>query len=312
MRERELAAQQAQQQTQQAFMMALADRGLGGAGVGPNSEAFMDIVNPSRGKFGIAPRVNPQADKAAGLILPAQYGLFGDLTSVDISNAKNKIKSGKDANDDDEIVFKEIWPNQFLNRMLCGKVKHHQLDHLRFCLGFVQKIFCDMPGEAVGTPYHNMTRVLIMLLKLAVHTSWPDVLAVNEALFMAMERRTLTWLSWPDIKMWWDEAMATMSFKKIGDSRPAKRPASDTVIAPAAKQAKNTMFGIPHSFFKDNNVCKKFNLGRCNTPAPHASPMNAGTMLRHICAGCLFAHKESDGGHGMTSCPKKPSSGVFA
>ena len=34
-------------------------------------------------------------------MLPAQYGLFGDLTSVDISNAKNKIKSGKDNNDDE-------------------------------------------------------------------------------------------------------------------------------------------------------------------------------------------------------------------
>ena len=260
--------------------------------------------------------MNPDADKAAGLILPAQYGLFGDLSSVDITNAKNKITSGMDNEDEQEIVFKEIWPNQFLNRMLCGKLKYHQLDHLRFALGMIQKIYCDMPPSCYGTSYHNMTRILIMLLKLALHCSWTDVLEVNKSLFQAMERRMLTWLSWPDLQLWWDDAMTTMSFKKIGnDSNPvtsAKRPASDAGQPPPAKVPKNAMYGVPHSVFKEKNICKKFNLGRCSTPAPHASPANASVLLRHVCAGCIALHKGEDGGHGMNVCPNKPSTGVFA
>ena len=152
-----------------------------------------------------------------------------------------------------------------------------------------------------------------MILKLAVHTSWPNVLEVNRALFMAMERRTLTWLSWPDLQMWWDQAMSTMTFKKVGDTNHAgKRPATDAGLPPPAKVPKNAMYGIPHSVFKEKNICKKFNLGRCNTPAPHASPMNSSSVLRHVCAGCVFLNKGNDGGHGMNTCPNKPSSGIFA
>ena len=322
LRERELAAQQAQQQAQQAFMIALAGQGMGGANAtSQTSEAFLDIVNPTRGKFGIAPRVNPDADKAAGLILPAQYGLFGDLTSVDITNAKNKITSGMDNNDEQEIVFKEIWPNQFLNRMLCGQLKYHQLDHLRFSLGMIQKMFCDMPPACYGTSYHNMTRVTIMLLKLALHCPWTDVLEVGKSLFQALERRTLTWLSWPDIQLWWEDAMTTMTYKRVGGGNPSnpgvpgnpgKRPAADAGQPPPAKVAKNAMYGVPHAVFKEKNICKKFNLGRCSTPAPHASPANASILLRHVCAGCVVLKKGEDGGHGMNVCPNKPSSGIFA
>ena len=115
MREREMAAQQAQrdrdiaaqQATQQVLLAALAGRqGLaGGQGVVPG--VLDDLINPTRGKFGIANRINPQANKESGATIPAQYGLFGDLSNVDISSAKNKIKSGENGGDDDAILFKE-------------------------------------------------------------------------------------------------------------------------------------------------------------------------------------------------------------
>ena len=92
MREREMAAQQA---NQNAILMALVGRQTqpdGRVGVPASLE---DLINPTRGKFGIANRINPQADKESGATIPAQYGLFGDLSNVDISSAKNKIKSGE-------------------------------------------------------------------------------------------------------------------------------------------------------------------------------------------------------------------------
>ena len=325
MREREMAAQRerdlAQQQAhQQVLLAALAGRqGLpGGHGVVPG--VLDDLINPSRGKFGIANRINPAADKESGATLSIQYGLFGDLSNVDISSAKHKIKSGENGGDDDEILFKEAWPNQFLNRqMFKGKVKHHELDIGKFSLGFVTKIYCDMPVSVKGTPYHNMTRILIYLLRLAVTCSWDDVLAIDRSLFQALERRQVSWASWPDLEAWWKQAMDTMEFERLGKATnqanpttTAKRQGTALSGAPPAKVQKGTTCGIPNSWLKEQSLCIKFNLGRCSTSAPHPSPVDESVSLRHLCAGCLRLNKGSDGGHGASKCPNKPRSGFFA
>ena len=314
LREREMAAQQA---SQQAILFALAGRSETPGAQSQVPPAILDIINPTRGKFGVANRVNPEADREIGATLPNQYGLFGDLSNVDVSSIKNKIKSGENGDDDNDILFKEIWVNQFLNRQMLGNVKHCELDIGKFALGFVTKIYCDMPHSVRGTPYFNMTKILMLLLRLAVTgVAWQDVLDIDRSLFKALERRQVSWESWSDLEIWWKQALDTLEFKKLGGATaapaPAKRAGSELGGAPPAKVQKGATCGIPNSWLKEQNLCIKFNVGRCSTNAPHPSPTDETVSLRHLCAGCLRLQKGSDSGHGANKCPNKPRGGFFA
>ena len=166
-----------------------------------------------------------------------------------------------------------------------------------------------------------MLRILMSLMNLAINTPWSDVLAINEALFMAMERRALTWDSWPELNRWWGQAISTLSVRQAGNrlgnnQAPAlggsKRGGDAPPSLPPAKVQKRAVMGVPGDWLRDQNLCIKFNLGRCSTAAPHPSPVVPSNMLRHLCGGCLYMKKGSDGGHGMSTCPNKPGSGFFS
>ena len=317
LREQELA-------NQRSMYAIIAGRSIDPSASGSSaaSNAVLDVLNPSRGRLGIVARRNPVADREAGVSLPPQFGIVGDMATIDMTSARHKIRSGKDASDHDEVIVQELWPNQFLERMLCGKVKHQDLDPVKFACGFVTKVYCEMPKESAGAREHNMLRVLMLLLKLALNTPWTDVIMLNDALFSALERKSITWDSWPDLNRWWDQALLTLNVKQAGRrlaSQPPVNPAGPKRGAevqppglPPAKVQKRAVMGVPGEWLREQLICIKFNLGRCTLAAPHQSPVGSSVMLRHLCGGCLFLEKGSDGGHGMSACPNKNSTGFFA
>ena len=317
LREQELAAQR-------SMYAILAGRATDPTGLSSASttHAVLDVLNPTRGRLGITKRPNPAADREAGVTLPPQFGIVGDMATIDMTSARHKIRSGKDSTDHDEVLVQELWPNQFLERMLCGRVKHADLDPVKFACGFVTKVYCETPSQSAGSREHNMLRILMLLLKLAINTPWTDVLMVNDALFCALERKAITWDSWPDLSRWWEQALHTIQVKQAGkratvsppsNQLPAKRPSDfPAVNPPPAKQAKRAVMGISGEWLREQLVCIKFNIGRCTTAAPHPSPVGASVTLRHVCGGCLFLKKGTDGGHGMHACPYKNGAGVFA
>ena len=150
LRERELA-------NQQSIFAILASQGSGFDSAGDSSSVnlVLDVLHPSRGRLGIVKRPNPAADREAGVTLPPQYGIVGDMATIDMSSARHKIKSGKDLTDNDEVLVQELWPNQFLQRMLCGRVRHQDLDPIKFASGFVTKVYCEMPPVSAGSREHN-------------------------------------------------------------------------------------------------------------------------------------------------------------
>ena len=282
-----------------------------------------DILNPTRGRVGILPNLNPAAAREAGATLPPLYSLVGDLSTIDMTSAKHKLKSGMNPAEQDEVLITEQWPNQFLPRMLMGgKVNHCDLDQIKLAYGLVAKVYCEAPKELVGTPLINKLRIIMALFRVALVSPWADVLALDQALFQALERRAISWVSWPDLELWWSQSMDMMRTKQAGSramsgAAPAgaapKRPAeTPTGAAPPAKAQKRAVMGVPGDWLRQNHICIKFNLGRCTLPAPHESLDKSGNMLRHLCGGCLFLKKGQDGGHGMSTCPNKPVSGVFA
>ena len=152
------------------------------------------------------------------------------MATIDMTSARHKIRSGKDSSDHDEVLVQELWPNQFLERMLCGRVKHADLDPVKFACGFVTKVYCEMPPQSAGSREHNMLRVLMLLLKLAINTPWSDVIMVNDALFCALERRAIAWDSWPDLNRWWEQALHTISVKQAGKTCLARASVPQSIL----------------------------------------------------------------------------------
>ena len=186
--------------------------------------------------------------------------------------------------------------------------------------GLIAKAYTESPSELANTPLINKLRIMMSLFKVALVSPWSDVLAIDQALFQALERRAISWDSWSELDMWWNQtidmlrttqsgARASGGFTSSGTTkRPAEAPAAP---APPAKAQKRSVMGIPGEWLRQQSLCIKFNLGRCTVAAPHPSPDKAGGMLRHLCGGCLHLKKGQDGGHGMDACPHKPVSGVF-
>ena len=80
------------QQLQNAKQMAeLLDRKLGTDG------AVAGEPGASKGRVALVPPPNPVALAQTGCAVAPQYALLGDTSSLDLSSARNKIKSGRNS-----------------------------------------------------------------------------------------------------------------------------------------------------------------------------------------------------------------------
>ena len=91
---------------------------------------------PNRGRLSILEQRNPQAVLDAGLSLPPMYALQGDLASIDLVSNKYKIKSGRTAATQNDIILREMWPNEYLCSMLHEPTDHKKLSALQWASGF--------------------------------------------------------------------------------------------------------------------------------------------------------------------------------
>ena len=177
-----------------------------------------DVLNPTRGRIGIVPNNNPSAIRDAGATLTPLYSLVGDLSTIDMTHAKHKLKSGMRPAEQDEVLHTERWPNQYIPRMMVGgkKVDHPDLDQVKMAYGCIAKAYTEAPQELIGTPLINKLRVFMSLFRIAIVSPWSDVLAINQALYQALERRQVAWDSWPDLQLWWQQTIDMMRDTQSG------------------------------------------------------------------------------------------------
>jgi hypothetical protein len=62
--------------------------------------------------------------------------------------------------------------------------------------------------------------------------------------------------------------------------------------------------GINIGFYYKNNICKRYNSGKCGKTASHKT-MHGDNILKHICAGCLKLNKGEDDTHPAKDCEFK-------
>ena len=165
-----------------------------------------------------------------------------------------------------------------------------------------------------------MLHILMLMLRLAETHPWADVRKLDETLFLALERGTLSWDSWEPLEKWWSRAESSLRNKAVrGASGQAaqqpKRPANnhESSEQPASKKKKGDVAGIPGDWLRKQGLCIKFQLGTCSVVATQHEIQQQGSSItvRHLCAGCIWLKKGDDTSHGAKSCKHKNNEGVF-
>ena len=88
---------------------------------------------------------------------------------------------------------------------------------------------------------------------------WSDIISLNEALFSALERGTLSWLSWDPLEKWWEMMENALRTQAASRSASSKRPAP----APAPSQpAARTRRGAGLSLLQKKKVSSPINVGQ--------------------------------------------------
>ena len=279
-----------------------------------------------KGRVSMVPHANPAALALTGCAVAPKFAIVGDPASVDLKEARHKIKSGRNVGVTLDARINETWPNEYLCPLMMDGLDPKQFDHDKITLiqwagGFVGKIFAEFPQERNESKEHNQLFILMKMLRLAETQPWTEIMKLNQALFSALERGVLTWLSREALEKWWALAMETIN-NKASRMQAAKRPMVATAPGqPPAKRVddkktvikKNDVFGVPGDFLRQNNVCIRWNVNSCSEGSDtHPSPDRSATaQVRHICGGCLFLGKPEDTSHPMKSCRNKGADGVF-
>ena len=295
-------------------MTQLLDRKLG-----TDSSAAAE-PGTAKGRVTLVPPPNPVALAQTGCALAPQYALTGDTSTLDLSSAKNKIKSGRNCGITQDARVAETWPNQFLDPILTDSgagLAHDKLSLTQWAGGFVAKIFAEIDVSRNGSKEHNQLGVLMKLLRIADIYPWAEIIKLNESLFSALERGALSWSNTAQLDAWWSRSMDALRLRMARPVQQQKRPLLDKPSGgqepPAKKDRLKDIGGVPGNFLRTNNVCIKWNVGSCQvTAAAHDCPdRSVATQVRHICGGCLYLAKGEDGSHGMKTCRNKNREGLF-
>ena len=161
----------------------------------------------------------------------------------------------------------------------------------------------------------------MLMLRLAETHPWADIRKLDETLFLALERGTLSWDSWEPMEKWWTRAEGAIRNKVTrGAGGQAAQPAAkrnggqqEAADQPPPKKKKGDVLGIPGDWLRKQGLCIKFQLGTCSiTTAQHEIQQQGSTItVRHACAGCTWLKKGEDTSHGARACKYKGQDGVF-
>ena len=163
----------------------------------------------STGRVGvIAPR-NAENLAAAGISLPPMLQIQGDLSTIDMSRMKAKLKSGRNWAGEAVASVMEPWPQQYLDRLVTAPVPHNKMSALQYFCGSITKVFSELDPSLRGSRVENQIRFLMFLSKQSLLSPWEDIIALSDSFYCALEQNSISWESWTSIQTWWDRKMGS-------------------------------------------------------------------------------------------------------
>jgi hypothetical protein len=253
----------------------------------------------------LAPR-NTENLALAGISLPPMLRIEGDLSTIDMSKMKSKLKSGRNWSGEAVATVMEPWPQQYLDRILTTPVAHSKLSLSQYYCGSITKIFAELEPSLRGSRVENQVKFLMYLSKQALVSPWEDILSLSDSFYCALEQNTVSWESWPTIQTWWVQSVDALRSRSILNPTKKFKPnqANNESGDGNGEQKSNKVYGIPIGWFTRNSVCIKFNTGICDKPSTHKT-LHGDHTLKHVCAGCLKLDKGEDNTHPAKDCQFK-------
>jgi hypothetical protein len=258
------------------------------------------------GRVGVQAPRNSQNLALAGISLPPMLRIEGDYATIDMSKMKSKLKSGRHWTGEAVATVMEPWPQQYLDRIVTAPVTHDKLTLPQYFCGSITKIFSELDPTMRGSRVENQVKFLMYMSKQALLSPWDDILALSDAFYSALEQNTVSWENWSAIQTWWVQSLDSLRAKNMlnpnkklkTERKPRDGGGEDSTTTP------NKACGINISFYNKNNICIKFNTGKCDKPATHKT-VHGNHTLKHICAGCLTLGKGEDDTHHANECEFK-------
>jgi len=303
-----LQQQQAQQQNQNKLLETMVNVI---SGMAPQKPVQVDLTNdnnePTRGKITVERNINIEHAQLSGLALQPLCRVEGDLSTVDLSKMKTKLKSGEHSSGSLAVLREVYWPHHGLPpSRIHGQIPpYNQLSPVQFFCGLINTILIHTPPELRGSETYNKVKFAGMIATMGLNTAWSDVLAHNAEFFRQLEQIQLDWKDWEAINRWHitaEEGLRAKNSSSTNQPNP-KRPRPDQPHQ-QPEDLDFKIFGLEPSFMKANQICIKFQSGICSFTSDH-NTIRENVTLRHICAGCEFLKKPADRSHNAKTCPNK-------
>jgi hypothetical protein len=269
---------------------------------------MMTSTTITAGRVGVLAPRNSENLALAGISLPPMLRIEGDLTTIDMSKMKSKLKSGRNWTGEAVATVMEPWPQQYLDRITTTPVIHSKLSLAQYFCGSVTKIFAELEPSLRGSRVENQIKFLMYLSKQTLLSPWEDILTLSDSFYCALEQNTVSWESWPSIQTWWVQSVDALHSKNLLNPtkkfKPDKGNSKDDSGTGGGESRSNKVYGIPIGWYTRNSVCIKYNTGNCDKTATHKM-LHGDNTLKHICAGCLKLNKGEDDSHPAKECEYK-------
>ena len=143
-------------QQQQDRLLAILEKGQGlqsssSSSVSASAPATSSSA-PAKGRVAVQTPRNSLNLAAAGICLPPQKFIDGDMSTVNLVDMKYEIKSGANRTKEPRAAFEEFWPHEYVDKLIQPVVvPHKSLSPLLFYSGMITKMFAELDPAIRGS-----------------------------------------------------------------------------------------------------------------------------------------------------------------
>ena len=273
-------------------------------------------AHPNTGRIALRAVVNKEMCDRLGLAPAPNMVVEGDPTNIDYTKVSKHMKSGSKRGVGEFVERQTTWPQQCLtpSAPTASKPDHEKLSFPELIDGFIGKILTETPSGNLDIEVANKLSYLKELTAMHYTLDLPSVLAVNRRFLEGWENKNFEWSDWTRIELFMRESrfqQLVSSMSRGRDNQYRGGNGRSNSAPPGPPKPAGNINGVSVQFFKDNNICMKFNKApnSCKeTTNPHKHPHEANRMLYHVCAACKQAGKSGDGhGNHDAACQNKQS-----
>ena len=273
-------------------------------------------AHPNTGRIALRAVPNKMLCDRLGLAPAPNMVVEGDRTNVDYQKVQKYMKSGSKRGAGEFVERQTNWPEEFLAATApsASKPEHDKLSFPELIDGMLGKVLSEIRPEKLDLEVANKLSYIKELTAMHYTLDLQNVLSINRKFLQGWENKRFEWSDWPRIEAFLRESrfqQMVNSMARGRDQQFRNGNGRSNSAPPAPPKGASHINGVPTQFYKDNNICMKFNKGpkQCQeTSAPHKHPFESNRMLEHVCAACKKAGK-SGVGHGAydSSCQNKQS-----